>query len=133
MEEGQEILDKRYKVIKKLGSGAFGEIYKVEKMKTGDNSCMVPLVPLKNAAKANSADGPLSCSQIRNRIHAATSTKSHQLSTPAASTTDSTTFLTATRVTRPQPLCDHRIAAEERHNPMIVNRAPRKVHQRRPQ
>ena len=25
MEEGQEILDKRYKVIKKLGSGAFGE------------------------------------------------------------------------------------------------------------
>jgi len=24
MEEGQEILDKRYKIIKKLGSGAFG-------------------------------------------------------------------------------------------------------------
>jgi len=26
--EGQEILDKRYRVVKKLGRGAFGEIYK---------------------------------------------------------------------------------------------------------
>ena len=36
MEEGQEILDKRYKIIKKLGNGAFGDIYKVEKKKNGD-------------------------------------------------------------------------------------------------
>lgn len=30
-EEGQEILDKRYRVLRKLGGGAFGEIYKGRK------------------------------------------------------------------------------------------------------
>jgi transcriptional regulator CtsR len=34
--EGQQILDNRYKVEKKVGGGAFGEIYKVTKKKTGE-------------------------------------------------------------------------------------------------
>ncbi len=36
LQEGQEILDGRFKIIKKLGSGAFGEIFKVEKKKSGE-------------------------------------------------------------------------------------------------
>jgi len=36
LKEGQEILDGRFKIQKKLGSGAFGEIFKVEKKKTGE-------------------------------------------------------------------------------------------------
>jgi hypothetical protein len=32
--EGQEILEKRYTVIKRLGSGAFGEIFKGKLIKT---------------------------------------------------------------------------------------------------
>lgn len=34
--EGQEILEKRYTVIKRLGSGAFGEIFKGKLIKTWD-------------------------------------------------------------------------------------------------
>ena len=37
-EEGQEILEKRYRVIKKLGGGAFGEIYKG---KSHSDSCLL--------------------------------------------------------------------------------------------
>ena len=36
LQEGQEILDGRFKIVKKLGSGAFGEIFKVEKKKSGE-------------------------------------------------------------------------------------------------
>ena len=36
LQEGQEILEGRFKIVKKLGSGAFGEIFKVEKKKTGE-------------------------------------------------------------------------------------------------
>jgi hypothetical protein len=32
LSDGQEILDRRYKVVKKLGGGAFGEIYKGKKI-----------------------------------------------------------------------------------------------------
>jgi len=34
LQDGQEILEGRFQIIKKIGSGAFGEIYKVEKKKT---------------------------------------------------------------------------------------------------
>ena len=36
LSEGQEILEGRFKIQKRLGSGAFGEIFKVEKKKTGE-------------------------------------------------------------------------------------------------
>ena len=36
LSEGQEILEGRFRIIKKLGCGAFGEIFKVEKKKTGE-------------------------------------------------------------------------------------------------
>ena len=36
LDEGQEILDGRFKIVKKLGSGAFGDIFKVEKKKSGE-------------------------------------------------------------------------------------------------
>ena len=33
LDQGMEILEGRFRVIKRLGNGAFGEIYKVEKKK----------------------------------------------------------------------------------------------------
>lgn len=36
LEQGQEILEQRYKVLKKVGGGAFGEIYKCQKKKTNE-------------------------------------------------------------------------------------------------
>ena len=35
LDQGMEILEGRFRVIKRLGNGAFGEIYKVEKKKDG--------------------------------------------------------------------------------------------------
>ena len=35
LDAGMEILEGRFRVIKRLGNGAFGEIYKVEKKKDG--------------------------------------------------------------------------------------------------
>lgn len=35
MEVGKVILEKRYKIVKRLGAGAFGELFKVEKLKDG--------------------------------------------------------------------------------------------------
>lgn len=35
LEEGMEILEGRFRVIKRLGTGSFGEIYKVEKIENG--------------------------------------------------------------------------------------------------
>ena len=46
--EGQEILDKRYRVIKKLGGGAFGEIYKGNK-NTFENTSLFVLVEKKKS------------------------------------------------------------------------------------
>ena len=36
LDEGMEILEKKFRVIKRLGSGSFGEIYKLQKIKNGE-------------------------------------------------------------------------------------------------
>jgi hypothetical protein len=35
LDSGMEILEGRFRVVKRLGNGAFGEIYKVQKKKDG--------------------------------------------------------------------------------------------------
>ena len=35
LDKGMNILEDRFKVVKRIGNGAFGEIYKVEKKKDG--------------------------------------------------------------------------------------------------
>lgn len=61
--EGQEILEGRFKIIKKLGSGAFGEIFKgkrqsynilVEKKKTGEFFAAKIVSELSNHQSTNS-------------------------------------------------------------------------------
>jgi len=42
LQEGQEILEGRFKIIKKLGSGAFGEIFKGKSKSTPPNSSHSP-------------------------------------------------------------------------------------------
>jgi serine/threonine protein kinase len=47
MEVGQEILEKRFRVIKKLGGGAFGDIYEVQKVQTGERlAAKVEILPM---------------------------------------------------------------------------------------
>jgi hypothetical protein len=44
LQEGQEILEGRFKIIKKLGSGAFGEIFKGKSLNTPNSRAICPLV-----------------------------------------------------------------------------------------
>jgi serine/threonine protein kinase len=43
-----DILDKRYRVVDKIGSGAFGEIYRVEKKVSKEMFAMKVEVPTKD-------------------------------------------------------------------------------------
>lgn len=45
---GDEILDKRFQVLNKIGSGAFGEIYTVQKKLTKETYAMKVERPAKN-------------------------------------------------------------------------------------